>query len=137
MCPHAVESTEGRTGKNWEEAQEEDGHPGGGQQLNRRSQGGSDGGRSQGDDTRDLAHVAPRGTKATAIMANHGGADRGKSHGGGRAEDSRVPTIGGRADGSRDLGGGGDPKGCSGAGATECRGGSKGMQELDKTRGTR
>lgn len=33
MCPHAVESTEGRTGKNWEEAQEEDGHPGGGRQA--------------------------------------------------------------------------------------------------------
>ncbi len=72
---------------------------GGGRMTGRRTtnriQGGDDGGRSQGGnsrsqegDRRDLEQEEPGGTQATAMMAAHGGADGARSHGGGRADDS-------------------------------------------------
>ncbi|KAL0150680.1 hypothetical protein M9458_053984, partial [Cirrhinus mrigala] len=71
-------------------------------------QGGSNGGRSQRGDRRDLEQEEPGETQAAAMTVAHGGADGGRSHGGGRADDSRGPTDGGGAGGAR--GGGGETK---------------------------
>ncbi|KTF86671.1 hypothetical protein cypCar_00035211 [Cyprinus carpio] len=76
-------------------AWEEERHPGGG----RRVHGGDNGWRSQGGNRRDLEHAVPGATQATAIMVTHGVADGGRSHGGGRAVDSRGPTNLGSAGG--------------------------------------
>ncbi len=77
-CPRAVETTEGGTGATLGEGS------GGGRTPGRgpadRVQGGDEGGRSQGGDRRDLEHVVPDGTQATAVMATHGGVDGGRSH---------------------------------------------------------
>ncbi len=114
----------------------EDGHPGGGRLTEsrvemegaRKSQGGSDGGRSQDGDRRDLEQEEPGGTQATVTMVAHGGADRGRSHGEGMAADSRGPTNGGGAGGGGARGGDREPKsqdeaedleGQGGAGVTE------------------
>ncbi len=57
-----------------------------------RDQGGNRGGRSQGDDSRELEREEPSWAQAPVITMAHGGADRGRSHGGGMATDSRGLT---------------------------------------------
>ncbi|KAI2648130.1 Transcription elongation factor SPT5 [Labeo rohita] len=121
----------------------------------RRNHGGSDGGRSQGEESRDLT---------AARKAAHGGADGGRSPDGGRADNSRGPTDSsgaggrgdqggdrdsqsqgdaedpkgqGRADGSGDRGADRDTEGCGRAGATENQGRAGEREEPNEARGTR
>ncbi|KAL1250938.1 hypothetical protein QQF64_018734 [Cirrhinus molitorella] len=89
------------------------------------------GGRSQGEDRRELKQEEPGGTQIPAVTVAHGGADGGRSHGGGRADDSMGLTDGGRAGGGGARGRDGepmiqgdaeDPEGHGGTGGTCDRG---------------
>ncbi len=86
-----------------EEAQEDNGHPGGGRQTETREA------TKEGGDRRGPEQEEHSRTQATAMMTAHGGTDGGRSHGGGMAADSRGPTNGGRAGGGGARGGDGEP----------------------------
>ncbi len=117
----------------WEEAREEDGHPGGSRQTESMVE-------MMGEEpwrTRwrgeGLGAGGARWDSGHSIKVSHGGADRETSHGEGRADDSRGPNDGCGAARGRD----GEPEGRGEARATEDRGEAEVKEELDRDGGMR